>query len=100
MGEADRTVGTLEISSLGTGRYRGYFHGDDVEAEYVLLLQQDDVSVGDQAIPGNRATFNWQDGRGGRGEGWMLINREDSALTGAFGAQGMMDRELTFIRVE
>lgn len=100
VGEADGMVGTLEISSLSSGRYRGYFEGDDVKMEYVLLLQQDDVVVGEQPVPGNRATFAWQDGRGSRGDGWMLINREDSALTGQFGAQGIMDRELTFIRVE
>lgn len=100
VGEADGTVGALEITSLGGGRYRGYFQGDDVELEYVLVLEQDPVQIGEQLIPGNRATFSWQDGRGGRGDGWFLINREDSALTGAFGAQGMMDRDLTFIRVE
>ncbi|MEX1363470.1 MAG: hypothetical protein AB1Z98_10110 [Nannocystaceae bacterium] len=101
VGEADGTVGTLEISPLGgSNRYRGYFEGDDVKLEYVLLLEQTEVGDAGHVMAGNRTTFTWQDGRGGRGDGWMLINREDSALTGSFGAQGMMDRELTFIRVE
>lgn len=100
IGEVEGQVGTLTITALGTGRYRGLYEGEDVAVEYVLLLQQDLVPVGGDSILGNRAVFTWQDGRGGRGEGWLLINREDSALTGAFGEQGLIDRSWTFIRVE
>lgn len=100
IGEVEGQVGTLTITSLGTGRYRGLYEGEDVEIDYVLLLEQDLVAVGSDRMPGNRAVFTWQDGRGGRGEGWLLINREDSALTGAHGDHGMLDRPWTFIRVE
>ena len=31
------------------------------------------------------STFTWQNGLGSRGKGWLLINREDTALTGSFG---------------
>jgi hypothetical protein len=100
IGEVEGEVGTLTITSLGTGRYRGLYEGEDIEIDYVLLLEQDLVAVGSDSMPGNRAVFKWQDGRGGRGEGWLLINREDSALTGAHGDHGMLDRPWTFIRVE
>jgi len=96
IGEVDGQVGSLTITPLGPGRYRGLYAAEGVDIEYVLLLQQDLV----QLVPGNRALFTWQDGRGGRGEGWLLINREDSALTGAFGERGLIDRPWTFIRVE
>jgi hypothetical protein len=98
IGEVEGQVGTLTITSLGPGRYRGLYEGEDIEIDYVLLLEQD--LVGNQAMPGNRTLFTWQDGRGGRGEGWLLINREDSALTGAFGERGLLERPWTFIRVE
>jgi len=100
IGEVEGQVGTLTISSLGPGRYRGRYEGEDVKVDYVLLLEQDLVPLGSATIPGNRAVFTWQDGEGGRGEGWLLINREDSALTGAFGERGLLERPWTFIRVE
>jgi hypothetical protein len=100
LGEVEGQVGTLTITPLGAGRYRGRYEGEDVEIDYVLLLEQDLVPVGSDTIPGNRAVFTWQDGRGGRGEGWLLVNREDSALTGAFGERGLLERPWTFIRVE
>lgn len=100
IGEVEGQVGTLTISSLGPGRYRGRYEGEDVKVDYVLLLEQDLLPMGSDSIPGNRAVFTWQDGRGGRGEGWLLINREDSALTGAFGERGLLERPWTFIRVE
>lgn len=100
LGEVDGEVGTLTIEPLGPGRYRGLYEGEAVEIDYVLSLTQDMVAVGEQEIAANRALFDWQDGRGGRGEGWLLINREDSALTGAFGERGQLDRPWTFIRVE
>lgn len=100
IGEVDGQVGTLTITPLGTGRYRGLYEGEDVKLEYVLLLEQTLVPAGSSSIAANRATFTWQDGHGSRGEGWLLINREDSALTGAFGERGQLDRSWTFIRVE
>lgn len=100
IGEVDGQVGTLTITPLGPARYRGLYEGEDVEIDYVLLLEQDLVPSGSDPMPANRALFTWQDGHGGRGEGWLLVNREDSALTGAFGERGMMDRPWTFIRVD
>lgn len=100
LGEVEGQVGTLTITPLGPGRYRGIYEGDDVKVEYVLLLEQDLLPLAGATVAGNRALFTWQDGRGGRGEGWLLINREDSALTGAFGERGLLERPWTFIRVE
>lgn len=97
VGEVDGTIGTLKVSPLGKGRYRGIYEAEDGRAEYVLLLEQDVVMVGETSVLGNRTTFTWQDGRGARGEGWMLINRGASALTGALGEQGLLDRSLTFV---
>ena len=100
LGEVEGEVGTLSITPLGPGRYRGLYEAEAVEIRYVLSMTQDMMPVGEQSIAANRATFTWQDGHGGRGEGWLLINREDSALTGAFGERGELDRAWTFIRVE
>lgn len=100
IGEVEGQVGTLTITPLGPGRYRGLYEGEDVKVEYVLLLEQDLVPLAGTTVAGNRALFKWQDGRGGQGDGWLLINREDSALTGAFGEKGMLERPWTFIRVE
>lgn len=105
LGEVEGQVGTLTITPLGSGRYRGLYEGEDVKVEYVLLLEQDLVPLAGTTLAGttiasNRALFKWQDGRGGQGDGWLLINREDSALTGAFGEKGLLERPWTFIRVE
>jgi len=99
-GEVNGQMGTLRIDALGEGRYRGLYDGQEVPIDYVLLLQQDTVTVGQSEMLGNRALFTWQDGHGGRGEGWMLIDREGSALTGESGEQGDLDRQWAFIRAE
>lgn len=101
VGESDGQLGTLTVRSLGVGRYYGQFVGDDGQARFVLNMQQPLVSsaAGGELLPGNLVQFGWQDGRGGRGDGWMLINPEDSALTGEIrvGSQG---RGLEFVRVD
>ncbi len=99
-GEIDGEVGLLEIKSLGQGRYRGLYEGQNVRIEYVLLLEQDLVPTGQSELPGNRAVFTWQDGHGGRGDGWLLINRADTALTGVSGERGTPEHQWTFIRAE
>ena len=38
-----------------------------------------------QPAPSNLVEFTWQDGHGDRGAGWLLVNREGSALTGTYG---------------
>mgnify|MGYP001433751885 CR=1 FL=1 len=101
MGEVESTTGTLRIESLGDGRLYGTYKVEGVDVRYVLALQQTMQAGGDEELPTNRCTFTWQDGRGGRGTGWLLINRESSALTGAFGEGGDHNGGMwSFIRKE
>ncbi len=99
-GEVDGTVGKLEINMLDEGRYRGLFEGQAMRRRYVLLLEQTAVEGEREPMASNRVTFTWQDGHGGRGDGWLLINREDSALTGSSGERGRHYVAWAFIRVE
>lgn len=102
-GEVGGLPGTFEIGELSTGRYFGSFVAEDGDTEYVLLLEQSNVA-NDLGIdvPSNRALFAWQDGLGGRGKGWLLINRQASALTGAFGYGAATDGlgDWTLVRAE
>lgn len=86
-GAVDDLAGQLEISALGNGIYRGVYRSGSAPVEYILRLEQtmqtDEAT--EAAQPTNRMTFTWQDGRGGRGVGWLMINRANSALTGEFG---------------
>jgi hypothetical protein len=103
MGEAAASSGLLLISSLGEGRYRGVYRAEDQPMQLVLSIEQIMLPVTNGRLqPSNLVSFTWQDGRGGRGRGWLLINREDSALMGTFG-RGEDDSnngEWTFIRLE
>lgn len=86
VGEIGGKLGTLNVDDLGQGRYYGLFEADAEVVRYVLKLEQGDApDANGNPAPSNRASFTWQDGRGGRGAGWLLINREDTALTGEFG---------------
>lgn len=85
-GEVREQEGTLRINAYDVGLYRGVYRAEGVKLEYVLKLEQS--MQGDPPRPTNRLTFTWQDGRGGLGTGWLLINRQGSALTGAFGEGG------------
>ncbi len=100
VGESNTVLGTLKVRSLGAGRYYGQFAGDDGQTRFVINFQQVLVtpSVGVPAL-GNLARFTWQDGRGGRGDGWVLINPEDSALTGEIRV-GNAARAMDFVRVD
>ncbi len=103
IGEVGGNTGLLRIDLLWPSRYRGVFRGEGIVAEYVLAMDQRTAPARDgEPRPANLVTFTWQDGRGGRGHGWLLINREDSALTGSYGegdeAAGL--GEWTFIRLE
>jgi hypothetical protein len=85
-GEAGDVTGMLEIDEMGDNRYYANFRGKDRPVRYILDVQQVlGEAPGDGAGPSNLALFTWQDGRGGRGEGWLLINRDRTALTGTFG---------------
>lgn len=100
VGESAGVFGTLKIRRLAEDRYYGQFVSDDRLIRYVANLRQVRATpeAGGEMTPGNLAVFDWQDGRGGRGGGWVLINREDSALSGEirFGGLGAWD----FVRVD
>jgi len=101
VGESNAALGALNVKGLGPGRYYGQFIGDDGTTRLVLNMQQAMVAPerGGEVIPGNLARFTWQDGRGGRGDGWVLINPEDSALTGEIHL-GNAAQAMSFVRVD
>jgi hypothetical protein len=101
VGESNAVLGGLKVKSLGVGRYYGQFVGDDGLTRFVINMQQPLVSAlgGGEPLLGNLARFTWQDGRGGRGDGWVLINPEDSALTGEIRV-GNTARAMDFVRVD
>lgn len=101
IGEVESTEGTLTISRLGPARYRGVYEVDGAPIRFVLALDQTMLPQGEEPAPANRVVFTWQDGRGGRGNGWLLVNRENTALTGEFGeGDGHSGGAWTFIRLE
>lgn len=102
-GDVGGTPGTLTVGELDERSYFGSFVTDDGATEYTLLLQHTFVTTAEGGeVASNRATFTWQDGLGSRGKGWLLINREDTAVTGSFGygqaTSGLGD--WSFIRYE
>lgn len=103
MGEVAASSGTLRIDRLADGQYRGVYRAEDLPVMLVLAMEQPAAAAPDGRLgPSNLVSFTWQDGRGGRGKGWLLINREDSALMGAFGRgeDHSNGGEWTFIRLE
>ena len=103
LGEAAESSGTLRIQRLGEGLYRGVYRAEDQPLSLVLAMEQQQTAGSDgRTLLSNLVSFTWQDGRGGRGKGWLLINREDSALMGAFGRgdDHSNNGEWTFIRLE
>lgn len=90
-GEVDGVGGTLRIDRLGEGRYYANFRGETRPDRYILSMTQTraEVADGDSELA-NIASFTWQDGRGAVGGGWMLINRENTTITGTFGRGGAM----------
>lgn len=102
-GDVGGTPGTLTVGELDERSYFGSFVTDDGATEYTLLLQHRYVTTAEGGeVASNLATFTWQDGLGSRGKGWLLINREDTAVTGSFGygqaTSGLGD--WSFIRYE
>ena len=74
------------IGELDDRSFFGSFVTVDGAVEYTLLLDHTYVDTDEGGeVPSNRAVFTWQDGLGSRGKGWLLINQEDTALTGSFG---------------
>ena len=102
-GEVDGIAGTLRIDRLGEGRYYANFRGADRPERYILSMTQSraEVSEGETALA-NISSFTWQDGRGAVGSGWMLINRENTTITGTFGRGGAMSGMgvWTFVRAD
>ncbi|MCY1063102.1 hypothetical protein [Nannocystis sp. SCPEA4] len=100
VGESAGIFGTLSIQRLASDRYYGRFTSEDGLTRFVINLRQDRATpvAGGAMEPGNLVRFTWQDGRGGRGEGWVLINRENSALSGEirYGGLGAWD----FVRTD
>ena len=85
-GDVGGAPGTLKIGVLDEHSFFGSFVTDNGGTEYTLLLEHTYVTAEDGSeAPSNRTVFTWQDGLGSRGHGWLLINREDTALTGSFG---------------
>jgi hypothetical protein len=84
VGESAGVFGTLTIDRLAADRYYAKFVSEDGLTRYVCNMRQVTATpaAGGAMSPGNLGVFSWQDGRGGRGQGWVLINRESSALSG------------------
>ncbi|MEZ4379726.1 MAG: hypothetical protein R3A79_00140 [Nannocystaceae bacterium] len=81
-GESDEGMGKLEIRKLGNLRYYGRFAADDGLHTYVANMSQETVLQEDARQPANVLSFTWQDGRGGVGKGWLMIDQDSAALTG------------------
>ena len=82
LGESDDSLGFLEIQELGGGRYYGRFSSEDRLRKYVANMTQQMATDGEEQVPGNVLRFTWQDGRGGIGSGWLMVDEDSSALTG------------------
>ncbi len=103
LGEVEGLMGTLRIDELEPRHYRGLFRAEREPTQYVLSMERVRApGPGETLVPTNQVLFTWQDGRGSRGAGWLLINREDTALTGEFGYDPapVGAGSWTFIRVE
>lgn len=112
LGEVGGQMGELDVSPLGPSRYYGSFKSDDGAIRFVLNMKQRSApDRGGDEVPGNLVVFEWQDGHQGevcsaqgcgRGMGWVLINPEDTALSGmlGFGESNANRGTLSFVRVE
>jgi hypothetical protein len=102
-GEVQGVLGTLVIDELEPLLYRGVFRAEDEPLQYVLLMDRVQApGPGESLQVTNQILFSWQDGHGARGDGWVLINREDTALSGEFGydTATVGAGSWTFIRLE
>lgn len=85
-GEVGGVSGALTVEKLGARHFRGMFQAGGAGRRYVLNLEQVQAAgPGGASSPTNLVQFTWQDGHGDRGAGWLLVNREGSALTGTYG---------------
>ena len=78
--------GELQLGELRRGEYYGNFTADDGALDVALLLEQSMASLENGAsVPSNRLVFNWQDGTGERGHGWLLVDHSGRELIGESG---------------
>ena len=78
--------GELQLGELRRGEYYGNFTADDGALDVALLLEQSMALIENGAsVPSNRLVFDWQDGTGERGHGWLLVDQAGHKLTGASG---------------
>jgi hypothetical protein len=85
-GEVGGLQGTLDLTPLGRDRYRGVFEARGRSILYVLNVVHVRAPAKDGVpTPSNLLRFDWQDGRGDRGAGWLLVNEDGSMITGSFG---------------
>jgi len=90
-GEVDGIAGQLRIDRLSEGRYYANFRGRERPERYILSMTQTRAEMGEgDMVLANVCSFTWQDGRGAVGTGWLVINREDTTITGTFGRGGSM----------
>lgn len=85
-GEVGGVSGELRVQKLDALRYYGMFEATATGRKYVLSMRQVEAPAPSGGVaPSNLVQFTWQDGHGDRGAGWLLVNREGSALTGSYG---------------
>lgn len=85
-GEIGGASGELRVQKLDAARFYGMFEATSTGRRYVLSMEQVRAAAPDGKLaPSNLVRFTWQDGRGDRGAGWVLVNKEGSALTGSYG---------------
>jgi len=85
-GEVGGLEGTLDLTPLGRDRYRGVFEARQRAMIYVLNVVHVRAPAKDGVpTPSNLMRFDWQDGRGDRGAGWLIVNEDGSMITGSFG---------------
>ena len=98
-GQVEEQEGELRITPLSADGsiFRGVYRAQGLDTQYILKCVRRELGE----APTNQLTFTWQDGRGGEGTGWLMINRDGTAITGAFGQGGAHDGGTwTFSRAE
>jgi hypothetical protein len=83
-GEVAGLEGILDLTPLGRDRYRGVF---EARGRLYVLNIVHVRAPGKDGVPepSNLLRFDWQDGRGDRGAGWLIVNEDGSMITGSFG---------------
>jgi hypothetical protein len=82
-GELDGAAGSLVITRVDGPRSRGLFQGEG--RQLALVIDRSAADAGGAWLPSNRALVAWLDGHGGEGRGWLLVDAQGRAITGALG---------------